>query len=243
MRNKKNSIFAMIPARYGSTRLKLKNLALIDGKPMISYAINAAKNSNAFEKIVLNSEHSIFSDIANRYEVDFYKRKRELGESSIKADNVVYDFIINHPEADIVAWVNPTSPLQTDKEISDICKYFVKNDLDSLITVEDKRVHSMFDKKPVNYNIDDIFSQTQDLIPVQTFVYSVMMWRSEIFREEYERKGHAFFCGKFKTYPVSKKTGLIVKNQEDLMIIDLIMRSLNNKDGYAVQYDDLVKRG
>jgi CMP-N-acetylneuraminic acid synthetase len=243
MGNKKNNIFAMIPARYGSTRLKLKNLALIDGRPMISYAINAAKNSNVFEKIFLNSEHTIFSDIANRYEVDFYKRKRELGGSSIKADNVVYDFIINHPEADIVAWINPTSPLQTDKEISDICKYFVKNDLDSLITVEDKRVHSMFDSMPVNYNIDDIFSQTQDLMPVQNFVYSVMMWRSEIFRVEFERNGHAFFCGKFKTYPVSKKTGLIVKNKEDLMIIDLIMRSLNDKDGYIVQYDDLAKRG
>ena len=118
----------------------------------------------------------------------------------------------------------------------------MKNDLDSLITVEDKRVHSMFDKRPVNYNIDDIFAQTQDLIPVQTFVYSVMMWRSEIFRKEFERNSHAFFCGKFKTYPVSKKTGLIVKNNEDLMIIDSIMRSLNNKDGYIVQYDNLVKQ-
>jgi len=240
MRSKKNNIFAMIPARYGSTRLKLKNLALIDGKPMISYAINAAKNSNVFEKIVLNSEHTIFSEIAERYKVDFYKRKRELGGSSIKADNVVYDFILNHPEAEIVAWVNPTSPLQTAKEISDICKYFVKNNLDSLITVEDKRVHSMFENMPVNYKIDDIFSQTQDLIPVQTFVYSVMMWRADFFRKEFESNGHAFFCGKFKTYPVSKETGLIVKNKEDLMIIDLIMKSLNNKDGYDIEYDDLV---
>jgi CMP-N-acetylneuraminic acid synthetase len=241
MRNKKNNIFAMIPARFGSTRLKLKNLALIDGKPMISYAINAAKKSNVFEKIVLNSEHIVFSEIAKRYGVDFYKRKIELGGSSIKADNVVYDFILNHPNADIVAWVNPTSPLQTDKEISEVCNYFVKNDLDSLITVEDKRVHSMFENIPVNYDPGDIFSQTQDLIPVQTFVYSVMMWKAEVFREEFERNGNAFFCGKFNTYPVSKETSLIVKNKEDLMVIDLIMRSLNNKDGYSVEYDDLVK--
>jgi len=32
----------MIPERFGSIRLKIKNLALIDGKPMISYAIKAA---------------------------------------------------------------------------------------------------------------------------------------------------------------------------------------------------------
>ena len=51
-----NKFIAMIPARIGSTRLKYKNLALINGKPLIYYAINAAKNSKMFNKIVLNSD-------------------------------------------------------------------------------------------------------------------------------------------------------------------------------------------
>ena len=48
---KKLKVYAMIPARLGSTRLKMKNLALIDGKPMISYAINAAVKSGVFDKV------------------------------------------------------------------------------------------------------------------------------------------------------------------------------------------------
>ena len=68
---KKLKIYAMIPARLGSTRLKMKNLALIDGKPMISYAINAAVKSGVFDKIIVNSESNIYSSIANRYKVDF----------------------------------------------------------------------------------------------------------------------------------------------------------------------------
>ena len=48
-------IYAMIPARFGSTRLKMKNLALIAGKPMISYAITAAKEAGVFNKIFINS--------------------------------------------------------------------------------------------------------------------------------------------------------------------------------------------
>ena len=39
----KNKVYAMIPARLGSTRLQMKNLALIHGKPMISYAIKDNK--------------------------------------------------------------------------------------------------------------------------------------------------------------------------------------------------------
>ena len=35
-----NKIVAMIPARMGSERLKEKNLALIDGKPMIWHLVN-----------------------------------------------------------------------------------------------------------------------------------------------------------------------------------------------------------
>ena len=75
----KKIIYAMIPARYGSTRLQMKNLALINGQPMISYAINAAKESNIFDKVVVNSEHVVFEKIADRYGVDFYQRPSFLG--------------------------------------------------------------------------------------------------------------------------------------------------------------------
>ena len=39
------NVTAIIPARIGSQRLKYKNLALLNGKPIIYYAINAAKKS------------------------------------------------------------------------------------------------------------------------------------------------------------------------------------------------------
>ena len=51
----RQKICAMIPARIGSQRLKYKNLALINNKPMIYYAIKAAKKSQCFDKIFINS--------------------------------------------------------------------------------------------------------------------------------------------------------------------------------------------
>ena len=53
-------IIAMIPARLGSQRLKQKNLQLLNGIPLISHAINKAKNSNIFNEIWVNSESLIF---------------------------------------------------------------------------------------------------------------------------------------------------------------------------------------
>jgi CMP-N-acetylneuraminic acid synthetase len=131
----------MIPARIGSTRLKMKNLALINGKPLIYYAIQAAKESGVFDKIVLNSENQIFDSIANEYNVEFYRRPERLGSSETKSDEVIADFINKHKDIDIVAWVNPIAPFQTGDEINRVVKYFIDNNLDSLITVEEKNVH------------------------------------------------------------------------------------------------------
>ena len=237
----KLKVYAMIPARFGSTRLKMKNLALIDGKPMISYAINAAIESGVFDKIIVNSEHHIFKSIADRYNIDFYHRPKDLGSSQAKSDSVVANFMNAYPEGDIVAWVNPISPFQTGKEISGVINYFVKNNLDSLITVEDMQVHCNYKDQSINYDKDELFSQTQDLSPVQPFVYSIMIWKRDAFLSEFTNKGYALFCGRFGTYSVKKTSGIIIKTAEDLKLADLLMRSMNSvKADYSVEYDVLV---
>jgi CMP-N-acetylneuraminic acid synthetase len=235
----KTNIIAMVPARIGSTRLKMKNLALINGKPLISYAIEAAKASGVFSRVVVNSDNKIFAEIAKRYGIDFYLRPAELGSSTVKSDNVVYDFMQKHP-SDIVAWVNPTSPLQTEDEIRNVIDYFVKENLDTLITVKNEQVHCIFEGKPVNFNTSEIFAQTQDLKPVQPFVYSIMMWRNKTFMDTFERQGYALFCGKVGYYPVSKETAIIIKTKEDIMLADYIMRAKQAGGSYEVQYDALA---
>ena len=89
---KGQKIIAMIPARMGSTRLRMKNLALIDGRPMIYYAIRAAKTSGVFNRIVVNSESTVFRKLAERYGADFYQRPPEFAKSSTRSSDMVYDF-------------------------------------------------------------------------------------------------------------------------------------------------------
>jgi len=237
--NKNINIIAMIPARIGSTRLKMKNLVLINGKPLIYYAIEAAKTSGVFNKVVLNSDNEIFADIAKRYDVEFYQRPVELGSSTTKSDTVVYDFMSKHP-SDVLAWTNPTSPLQTGYEVKEVVDYFVKEELDTLVTTKNEQVHCVYQDKPVNFRMEEIFAQTQDLEPVQPFVYSIMMWKNRTFMDAYEKHGHALFCGKVGYYPVSKEAALVVKTEEDLMLADYIMRAEKQRRGQGIEYDKLV---
>lgn len=229
----------MIPARMGSTRLAMKNLALLNGKPLIYYAIKAAKDSGVFNRVVINSEDILFEKIARRYKVEFYQRPFQWATSAAKSDFVVYDFVKNNP-CDIIVWVNPTSPLQTGEEIKKVVDYFRKENLDTLITVKDEHVHCVYKRRPVNFKLGEVFAQTQDLIPVQPFVYSVMMWKTDIFMRAFEKKGHAFFCGKAGFYPVSKLSSIVIKRKDDLMLADYILRTMTKNKSYEVLYDKAV---
>jgi CMP-N-acetylneuraminic acid synthetase len=236
---KKEKLIAMVPARMGSTRLAMKNLALLGGKPLIYYAVNAAQDSRVFDSVKINSEDILFAKLAKRYGAGFYQRAAEWATSSARSDFVVYDFVKNNP-CDIVAWINPTSPLQTGEEIRSVVGYFTKNKLDSLITVKDEQVHCVYKGKPINFKTSEIFARTQDLVPVQPFVYSVMMWRTDIFMRTFEKKGRAFFCGKTGFYPVSRLSGIIIKRKEDFMMAEYLMKAIKNESRYGIRYDRLI---
>ena len=178
----------MIPARIGSSRLKKKNLALLNGKPLISYSINAAIESRVFSKIVLNADDRIFKKIAERYGIDFYLRPEPLGSSDTKSDEVVADFMRKFNNFDVLVWVNPIDPFTTANEIREVVNLFQKEALDSLITSEIKQVHARYKNLPLNYDEKEMFALTQDLKPIQLFNYSVMMWNYETFLKDFERE-------------------------------------------------------
>ena len=68
----------MIPARMGSKRIPKKNIRLLNGKPLIQYAIDAVKEADCFDEIWINSESEVIEKLANDAGVNFYKKTREV---------------------------------------------------------------------------------------------------------------------------------------------------------------------
>lgn len=228
-KQKRIKIYAMIPARIGSQRLKYKNLALINKKPLISYAIDAAKRAKIFKKIILNSDHRIFESISKLYKVDFYLRKKKYGSSNTKSDDLVNDFLINN-NCDILMWINPIAPLLDFNDIKKIKKYFIRKNLNSLITTHKVNVHSMENikkniLKPINFKFNTKFEKTQDLKPISLMNYCVMMWRSKSFTNNMKNYGSAILHGKVGFYDLDMYKSFIVKNKLDLNLIENIMNS------------------
>lgn len=55
---------AVIPARGGSKRIPLKNIKDFCGKPMISWAIEAARESRCFDRIIVSTDDAEIADIS-----------------------------------------------------------------------------------------------------------------------------------------------------------------------------------
>lgn len=66
---------AIIPARGGSKRIPRKNIKEFHGKPMIAYSIEAALESNCFDKVIVSTDDSEIAEIAIKYgaEVPFMR--------------------------------------------------------------------------------------------------------------------------------------------------------------------------
>jgi N-acylneuraminate cytidylyltransferase len=81
---------AIIPARSGSSRIKNKNIVSFHGKPLVSYPLAAARESNLFDTIHVSTDSAEYADIVGKlgFEVDFL-RDDALGENSVGVADVI----------------------------------------------------------------------------------------------------------------------------------------------------------
>ena len=70
---KKKKIFAVIPVRKGSQRVKNKSLRKFNKKNLLIYKIEKLKKLKGLDKIIVNTDSDEAIDIAKFYKVEFWK--------------------------------------------------------------------------------------------------------------------------------------------------------------------------
>ena len=218
-------IIAEIPARAGSQRVKNKNMRLLNGKPMISYAIEAAKASKLLTSIFVNTDSDEIGNYGKSLDVNFYKRSSELANDTSTSDNYNYDFFISSG-ADLLVQVNPVCPFVNPELIDNVIKYFMDNNLNSLITVREEKFQAFYDGSPINFDINKKLPRTQDIKPIYVCAWPVCVWSRESFIKSYEKFEHAVFNGKLGFFPVTFVEGLKISYEEDLILAEKIMKAI-----------------
>lgn len=236
-RHKMNKIVAMVPARLGSKRIKNKNLRLLDGKPLVCYVIEKAKETSLFNEIYLNSEAEVFADIAKKLGIKFYKRKPELASNDATNDEFVYDFL-KHVDCDILIQINPTSPLFTVEDIKNFVQVMIDNDYEALHAVREERIEAIFHGQPLNFNPFKKMPRSQDLEPILLHAGGLMGWKkSKYFGNMKKYNCATYGCdskiGYFKLHGFSR---IDIDNEEDFKLVEVALQYLNNRMHYTKKY-------
>lgn len=134
-------IISVIPARGGSKGIPRKNMRLMHGKPLISYAIENALNCDLINEVVVSSDSEEALAYASQFKsVICLDRSSELAQDAVTLDPVIYDAVVRCEKSfdtryDAVVTLQPTSPLLSVDTLSRALRSFIDSDVDSMISV------------------------------------------------------------------------------------------------------------
>ena len=206
---------AIIPARSGSKRIKNKNIIKINNKPIIHFALDAAKKSKLFHKIHVSTDSKKIEKVVKKlgYEIDFLRPKKLADDFTgivpvlkFVLETYKRDFGLNFKN---VFCIFPAAPLLKKQHLKDAFQLYKKYKT----------------KKPLHviseYNapIQWAFSLNKDnkLIPREPGMFKI---RSQDLRKYY------YECGPFSIF----NSRHIMKDVTDINFIGFKMPKYSSMD-------------
>jgi len=131
----------VIPARGGSKRLKRKNIHEIWGKPMISWAINAALNSKMINDVFVSTEDKKIKSVSKKYGAKVIDRPKELSEDRVYKQDVIRHAVNiiseNEQKPTIVVSLQSNSPQVQSSDIEKCINHLIEYNKHEVMSVDD----------------------------------------------------------------------------------------------------------
>ena len=213
-------MIAIIPARGNSKRFPRKNIALLNGKPLIHYTIQAAINSKVFSKIFLTSEDEEILNIAKQYPIEVLKRNYELSRDNTTVWQVCMSVLLKQERKGInptsFSVLLPTSPLRISDDIKGAYRLFTESGADCLMSVipynyPPQHALKISSDGFIKNVSNELFTQSQNLEKMYRHDGSIIMIKSDIFKVMKE-----FYVSKIIPYYMPSKRAVDIDTPLDL---------------------------
>lgn len=217
---------AIIPARSGSKGLHDKNIALLNGKPLMAYSIEAAIGSKIFERVIVTTDSEKYADIARQFGAEALLRGENLSNDNASSFVVIQDVLNRCNEVfDYFALLQPTSPLRTSHHIIEAVSQFDKNidRFDFLVSVTGAD-HAKVLVNPIDDDLSLKYFST-DFANYKRQAYRDFTPNGAIFigkPEAYLSQKH-FFGARSMAYVMDKRHSVDIDDNIDLQLARLLM--------------------
>lgn len=114
-----SNVFALVPARGGSSGIIQKNIQPLLDQPLLAYTLQAAGSSAVVNAVYVSSDDDQILSMAHYYGAERIKRDSHIARDDSPLDPVVAEFIhrVKPDGKDIIILLQPTSPLRNSKHI------------------------------------------------------------------------------------------------------------------------------
>ena len=103
-------VAGLILARGGSQGIPLKNLAPLGERPLLEWALGAMLNFGGFDSLWVSTDHPGIATCATGQGALVFPRSAKYAGPEAASIDAVIEFLQSHPEVDVVALVQCTSP-------------------------------------------------------------------------------------------------------------------------------------
>ena len=217
---------AVIPVRAGSKRLPKKNYKSFNSRTLAEIARDKCLASGIFDKVIISSDDPYFEQLINCNQVEFLQRSEKLAGDDATTDVVIDFFFEEFSSCESILWVNSVSPLQSIEDIKNCGLRLNNPEVDCVMAVNTLYQHCCIGNKPLNFDPNNPFEKTQDLMPIQRYIYSCMGWKRETY-VKYRNDGfQGLFPGKMALVEASVLAGMLIKYEEDFIISSKIEEAM-----------------
>ena len=165
MTNSKEKVLAVILARSGSKGLKNKNILPLNGKPLIAYTIEAAKNAKLVDRVIVSTDDKNIQEISKKFgaETPFIRPEHLADDEATSEDALQHavEWLIENEKytPDIIVYLQITDVFRTKSMIDECIE----------VLIDDPEVDSAFMGLIVHKNFwrktGDTFRRLADDIP------------------------------------------------------------------------------
>ena len=226
-------ILCTICARGGSKGILGKNKTIVAGKPLIGYTLEAAKDCDYFDDIIVSTDDEDIMEIASDYGVSApFKRPDYLSEDDASKIDVIRHGVEWaedhwHKQYDIIVDLSVVSPLRSVEDIKNSIELLISEKADNVFSVSPpyrNPYYNMIEIVDVNIGLvkqpPKKLTRRQDAPVVYDMNDSIYVWWKETLFEK-----DTTFNDNTKIYIMPRHRGIDIDELFDLLIVSSMLEN------------------
>ena len=228
---------AVILARSGSKGLKDKNIKLLDGKPLMAYSIECAKESGIFDTVHVSTDSEKYKEIAEEYGAEEpFLRDENLAKDNITLRETVLGVLEQYEKIgkkfDTVMVLQPTSPLRAIEDVVGAYNLFIEKKAKAVISVCECEYPPVWCNTLTQDGNMESFIKEENIRPRQELPsYYRVNGAIYLYTTEYIRKTDAIYTSSTYAYVMDKSRSVDIDDILDFKIAELYLEESKKKNG------------